>query len=52
MPEDKDKYNRFRKKSPNYKMEPGKMPTFETDPNIKVRPEKVRAKEYPTILEN
>ena len=42
MPEDKDKYNRPRKKIPNYKREPGKLPTFEIDPNSEiVLPEKL-----------
>ena len=42
MAEDKDKYNRPRKKIPNYKREPGKLPTFEIDPNSEiVLPEKL-----------
>ena len=36
MAEDKDKYNRPRKKIPNYKREPGKLPTFEIDPNSEI----------------
>jgi hypothetical protein len=53
MPEDKDKYNRPRKKIPNYKREPGKLPTFEIDPNSeKVLPEALEAAERYRKIKN
>jgi hypothetical protein len=53
MPEDKDKYNKPRKKIPNYKREPGKLPTFEIDPNSeKVLPEALEAAERYRKIKN